>query len=130
MDCQLVILLPGVKGAATKLEETQDPFPVGHPSLQSIRTLVGVGASDYTKAKSTELWPRKTDKTRLSSCGEGNGKLSASTEELEPSSDSVRSWRPPVQINAFTFSLFIRIFKVTAYETQRRKKMAGCADKC
>lgn len=126
MDCQLIILLPGVKGATTKLEETQDPFPVDHPSWQSIRTLAGLGASDYTKAKSTELWPRKTDKTRLSSCGESDGKLLASTEELEPSSDSVRSWRPQVQINAFTFSLFSRIFKVTTYETQRRKKMAGC----
>lgn len=75
MDGQLVILLPGVKGTTTKLEETQDPFPVGHPSLQSIRrTLAGLGASDYKKAKSTELWPRKIDKTRLSSCGESDGK--------------------------------------------------------
>lgn len=66
MDCQLVILLPGVKGATTKLEEMQDLFPVGHPSSQSIRTLAGLGASDYKKAKSTELWPREIDKTRLS----------------------------------------------------------------
>lgn len=79
-DYQLLIFLLWAKGATMKLKEMLDPSPWAIHLCDLLGLLLVLEAFDYKNAKSTEPWPRKTDKACLYRWGRDDGELIASAE--------------------------------------------------